>query len=224
MYTAGPTIFEPHRSSCEERDNGTTTDLPSLSPEVHAPEKRLTLFALRLAILEKAATGLGTLGFIWATVVLLGGFAITIDKTDFWFITFILLIEGARIFGRSHELEWQHQASWSLTHAGINSFRSLISSSISIWKTLRSIIKPLSTSEKVEIRPHRPEKWGENHCKPEDGQLQMCHFYLMLPGFFSQGTSANSSNGFRLLLPLLCSSLPNEAHHEELRRYSKRRY
>ncbi|KAJ8420801.1 hypothetical protein Cgig2_011600 [Carnegiea gigantea] len=165
VYTASPTIFEPHRSSSEERDNGTTTDLPSLSPELRAPEKKLTLLALRLAILEKAATGLGTLGFKWATVVLLGGFAITIDKTDFWFITFILLIEGARIFSRSHELEWQHQATWSLTHAGINNFRSLKSSSISIWKILRSIIKPLSTSEKAEIRAGRPEKWGENHLQ-----------------------------------------------------------
>ena len=94
-----------------------------------APEKKLTLFALRLAVLEKAATGLGTLGFIWATVVLLGGFAITIDQTDFWFITVILLIEGTRIFSRSRELEWQHQATWSLTDAGINSFRAVKSSS-----------------------------------------------------------------------------------------------
>ena len=161
-YTRSPTIFEPHRSNSLERDNGATTSLPSLSPEVRAPEKTLTLFALRLAILEKAATGLGTLGFIWATVVLLGGFAITIDKTDFWFITFILLIEGARIFSRSHELEWQHQATWSLSHAGINSFRSLKLSSISIWKPLKSIIKPLSTSEKAKSRTGTPEKWGEN--------------------------------------------------------------
>lgn len=79
----------------------------------HAPEKRLTLFALRLAVLEKAASGLGTLGFVWATVVLLGGFAIKLDKVDFWLVTVILLIEGARIFSRSHELEWQHHSTWN---------------------------------------------------------------------------------------------------------------
>ncbi|KAH7280398.1 hypothetical protein KP509_37G065500 [Ceratopteris richardii] len=45
-----------------------------------APEKALTLFAVRLAVLEKIAS----------QVV-------------------ILVIEGARIFSRSHELEWQHQ-------------------------------------------------------------------------------------------------------------------
>lgn len=81
--------------------------------ETDAPEKALTHFAMRLALLEKTATGIGTLGFIWATVVLLGGFAITLDTSDFWFITIILVIEGARIFSRSHELEAQHQATWS---------------------------------------------------------------------------------------------------------------
>ncbi|XP_058201603.1 uncharacterized protein LOC131316299 [Rhododendron vialii] len=89
---------------------------PPSGPTAHPPERKLTLLALRLAVLEKVATGLGTLGFIWATVVLLGGFAVTLSKTDFWFITMILLIEGTRIFSRSHELEWQqHQT----TLAGI---------------------------------------------------------------------------------------------------------
>ncbi|XP_076933357.1 uncharacterized protein LOC143599247 [Bidens hawaiensis] len=123
LVTQTPAIFEP-QSSIETAASNTYT---GTSPR--APEKRLTLFALRLAVLEKAATGLGTLGFIWATVVLLGGFAITIDQTDFWFITIILLIEGTRIFSRSHELEWQHQSTCSLTDAGINSFRAVKSRS-----------------------------------------------------------------------------------------------
>eukprot|EP01018_Ginkgo_biloba_P010956 Gb_30572 [translate_table: standard] len=75
-----------------------------------APEKKITLFALRLALLEKTSNGLGTLGFIWATVVLLGGIADSLEKIDFWFMTIILLIEGTRIFSRSHELLWQHEA------------------------------------------------------------------------------------------------------------------
>lgn len=118
------TMFEP-RASITMRESSNVDFASPTKPVVRAPEKKLTLFALRLAVLEKAATGLGTLGFIWATVVLLGGFAITLDKTDFWFITIILLIEGTRIFSRSHELEWQHQATWSIADAGLNSFRAL---------------------------------------------------------------------------------------------------
>ena len=74
------------------------------------PEKQLTLLALRVAILEKAASGLGKLDFVWATVVLLGGFVGSLNVTDFWCITVILVGEGARVFSRSHELEWLHHA------------------------------------------------------------------------------------------------------------------
>ncbi|CAN0856230.1 hypothetical protein LINGRAHAP2_LOCUS6441 [Linum grandiflorum] len=130
IYGSTPTIFEPQISGggIDKRDSSTAN---SFSPTTTtsggggAPEKKLTLFALRLAVLEKTATSLGTLGFIWATVVLLGGFAITLDKTDFWLITIILLIEGARIFSRSHELEWQHQSTWSFSEARINSFKAI---------------------------------------------------------------------------------------------------
>ncbi|KAF6145242.1 hypothetical protein GIB67_041437 [Kingdonia uniflora] len=131
------TIYEVQRDGIdllENRDSNTASpDFSRGGPTVPAPEKKLTLFALQLAVLEKMASGLGTLGFIWATVVLLGGFAITLDKTDFWFITTILLIEGTRIFSRSHELEWQHQATWSFTDAGRNSFRALKSGSEAIF-------------------------------------------------------------------------------------------
>ncbi|XP_040378702.1 uncharacterized protein LOC102708230 [Oryza brachyantha] len=103
-----PTLFEPQkaimtphsRASVDDEDDG----------DAAQPERRLTVLALQLAVLEKAASRLGTLGFIWATVVLLGGFAITLGRTDFWCITTLLLVEGARILGRSHELEWQHEA------------------------------------------------------------------------------------------------------------------
>ncbi|XP_012573488.1 uncharacterized protein [Cicer arietinum] len=131
--SSNTTMFEPRGlSSIEKLESDSTAN--SVSPTISingAPEKKLTLFALQLAMLEKAATGLGTLGFIWATVVLLGGFAITLEKTDFWFITIILLVESTRIFSRSHELEWQHQATWSITDVGIGitSFKEMISTS-----------------------------------------------------------------------------------------------
>ncbi|CAM0905205.1 unnamed protein product [Alopecurus aequalis] len=99
-----PTLFEPQKATpYPKADAGDADDTAS-------PERRLTVLALQHAVLEKAASRLGTLAFIWATVVLLGGFAITLGRTDFWCITGLLLIEGTRILGRSHELEWQHQA------------------------------------------------------------------------------------------------------------------
>ncbi|KAK2991110.1 hypothetical protein RJ640_002634 [Escallonia rubra] len=81
------------------------------------PGAQLTSFASRLAVLEKAAAGLGALGFIWASGVLLGGFASSLAKADFWFINVILLIEGIRIFSRRQIVRWQHDARWSLTGA-----------------------------------------------------------------------------------------------------------
>ncbi|XP_059311907.1 uncharacterized protein LOC132063403 [Lycium ferocissimum] len=150
--SGGPTIFEPQTQSPIETKNSSTTN--SVSPKrraVRAPEKKITLFALRLAVLEKAATGLGTLGFIWATVVLLGGFAITLDTTDFWVITTILLIEGTRIFSRSHELEWQHQATWSIADVGISSFRAIRSSTRTIIQAAKAIFKPISDVTKAAI-------------------------------------------------------------------------
>ncbi|KAH7856821.1 hypothetical protein Vadar_005867 [Vaccinium darrowii] len=74
-----PTIAETQSNVRAKNGSNLNPDSPSV-PTAHAPEKKLTLFALRLAMLEKAATGLGTLGFIWATVVLLGGFAITLMR------------------------------------------------------------------------------------------------------------------------------------------------
>lgn len=86
-----------------------------------APEQAITLFAFRLAILEKAARGAGTLTFVWATVVLLGGFSSLVSSTDFWVVTGLLLTEGSRIFLLSNELEWQQassRASFSLYKFG----------------------------------------------------------------------------------------------------------
>ncbi|URD73541.1 hypothetical protein MUK42_35196 [Musa troglodytarum] len=144
----GSTFFEPQREM-NDPSKSVDQDDDSAGPcrihgVVEAPEKKLTHFALRLAVIEKAASGLGTLGFIWATVVLLGGFAIALERKDFWFITIILLIEGARIFSRSHELEWQHQATWSLTEAGRSSFRALKSSSRVLLQSLKLVFRPFS--------------------------------------------------------------------------------
>ncbi|CAN6361119.1 unnamed protein product [Urochloa humidicola] len=139
-------------------------------PAASGPERRLTLLALRLAVLEKAASGLGALGFIWATVVLLGGFAITLDRVDFWSVTAILLVEGARIFSRSHELEWQHQATWSLASAGRSSARLLA-------RSFRLLVFRRATSTKppppspAASRRYRPWRWSWSHLSSHVGRL-----------------------------------------------------
>ncbi|KAL2469966.1 ARM repeat superfamily protein [Abeliophyllum distichum] len=150
--SVGPIIFEPQTCSVETNNSSTENSVPQTRPAIRAPEKKLTLFALRLAVLEKAASGIGTLGFIWATVVLLGGFAIILDKTDFWFITVILLIEGTRIFSRSVELESQHQATRSITDVGINSFLATKSRSSLIFRTMKKVFRPIFHSRKASQR------------------------------------------------------------------------
>ncbi|XP_010906015.1 uncharacterized protein [Elaeis guineensis] len=138
LFHWGSTFFEPQKSPNNPTPTGRNGGEGST---IRAPEKKLTLFALRLAILEKAASGLGTLAFIWATVVLLGGFAVLLETIDFWFVTVILLIEGTRIFSRSHELEWQHQATWTLGDAGWNSFQAIKSSSRFIFQKIKAIFQ-----------------------------------------------------------------------------------
>jgi len=95
-------------------DSGWPTERQSPQVEVkkskavtRAPEQAITLFAFRLAMLEKAAGCAGTLTFVWATVVLLGGFSTFLSTMDFWVVTCLLLTEGSRIFLLSNELEWQ---------------------------------------------------------------------------------------------------------------------
>ena len=107
---------------------------------------------MRLAVLEKIASNVGTLAFVWATVVLLGGFAITMKEIDFWFVTVILVIEGARIFSRSHELEWQHQD-------GSNSSGSLFSRA---YETGSKVFSSLTMGRRQN--PHKPSNaQGHGH-------------------------------------------------------------
>ncbi|EFJ25904.1 hypothetical protein SELMODRAFT_413208 [Selaginella moellendorffii] len=114
--------------------------IPSSAPvkryNSRSPEQ-LNLIAFRLAVLEKFATGLGKLAFVWATVVLLGGFVTNIQAKDFWTISALLLTEGTRVFSRSSELEWQ-QANYSL---GILGFRSFVfDKSARLWEKFSGVL------------------------------------------------------------------------------------
>lgn len=86
------------------------------------------------------------------SMYLLGGFAIFIGRTDFWVVTVILVSEGARIFSRSHELEWQHQSTWTLTSAGPNSFRLIRSGSRYFWRVIKALFNPFSA-----VKPDREQ-------------------------------------------------------------------
>ncbi|KAK7292362.1 hypothetical protein RIF29_08140 [Crotalaria pallida] len=166
----GTTMFEPRNlSNMEKLDSSTNSSVspPTTSAAaVGAPEKKLTLFALQLAVLEKAATGLGTLGFIWATVVLLGGFAVTLDKTDFWAITIILVVEGARIFSTSHELEFQHQATWSITDSRIKSSNSFESIKSLFRPIIVALFKKDTKDANNEVSPKTPTRMWSNSEVP----------------------------------------------------------
>ncbi|KAG0496331.1 hypothetical protein HPP92_001022 [Vanilla planifolia] len=140
----GSNPFEPRRELSDPTPTSSSRRV-SHAATVDAPEKKLTLFALRLAIIEKLASGLGQLAFIWATVVLLGGFASDLKPKDFWFVTTILVVEGARLFSRSHELEWQHRSTRTLPT--VDASRRFVISLLSFpARLLRSVLRPISTA------------------------------------------------------------------------------
>ncbi|KAJ4968194.1 hypothetical protein NE237_014895 [Protea cynaroides] len=202
------TIFEPQReavSPIDTRDSSTADDSSS-RPTAQAPEKKLTLFALQLAVLEKTATGLGALGFIWATVVLLGGYAIKLGKIDFWFITIILLIEGARIFSRSHELEWQHQSTWLIADAGVYSFWTMESTSHFIVRAMKRIRKPVSESHGQELTDKNNEARPSNRLSRTWTSSEV----PLLPyadWFFLSGNISKLFYWLQLLSALACITL-----------------
>ncbi|XP_024523927.1 uncharacterized protein LOC9641265 [Selaginella moellendorffii] len=135
--------FSPH-PEVEQQPSTSKPSAPELQ-QLSAPVKRnnsrspeqLNLVAFRLAVLEKFATGLGKLAFVWATVVLLGGFVSNIPAKDFWTISALLLTEGTRVFSRSSELEWQ-QANYSLGILGFRSF--LFDKSARLWEKFSGVL------------------------------------------------------------------------------------
>ena len=58
--------------------------------------ERLNQIVFCVAFLEWAGNAVGTLAFIWATVILLGGFSSLLSTTDFWFCTVMIFMEASR--------------------------------------------------------------------------------------------------------------------------------
>jgi uncharacterized SAM-binding protein YcdF (DUF218 family) len=55
----------------------------------------LNAFVRFIALLERTGNALGTLAFVWATVVVLGGFSENLGD-DFWVATAIVFLEAFR--------------------------------------------------------------------------------------------------------------------------------
>lgn len=58
--------------------------------------KCLNSIVFCIAFLEWAGNAVGTVAFLWATVVLLGGFSTLLSRLDFWIATVMILLEGSR--------------------------------------------------------------------------------------------------------------------------------
>ncbi|PVH39298.1 hypothetical protein PAHAL_5G472900 [Panicum hallii] len=74
----------------ERATSGDTSD------EELPEELRLNVCLVTEVFVQILATGVGTLAFIWATVVLLGGFSTYLHKADFWVITGIVFVQAAK--------------------------------------------------------------------------------------------------------------------------------
>ncbi|KAL6643954.1 hypothetical protein ACP70R_018720 [Stipagrostis hirtigluma subsp. patula] len=60
------------------------------------PEEEVNWFVLLEMFFQSASSSVGTLGFVWATVVLLGGFVSKLNKTEFWFVTILSFFQAMR--------------------------------------------------------------------------------------------------------------------------------
>ncbi|CAO2184294.1 unnamed protein product [Urochloa humidicola] len=64
--------------------------------ELQQRERRLNRFVRVTALGEWAGNAFGTLAFLWATGVLLGGFCSELKPLDFWFAMVIIFLEAFR--------------------------------------------------------------------------------------------------------------------------------
>ena len=78
------------RSEVRQRRRESSADM------VRRKLRRLHQIVFCVAFLEWAGNAVGTLAFIWATVVLLGGFSSSLSRTDFWFSTVMIFMEASR--------------------------------------------------------------------------------------------------------------------------------
>ena len=83
------------RSEVRQRRRESSADM------VRRKLRRLHQIVFCVAFLEWAGNAVGTLAFLWATVVMLGGFSSLLCRMDFWFATVMVFVEGSRCVARS---------------------------------------------------------------------------------------------------------------------------
>ncbi|KAF8676009.1 hypothetical protein HU200_047512 [Digitaria exilis] len=98
-------------------------------------ERRLNGFVRFVAFGEWTGNAFGTLAFLWATVVLLGGYCKDLNHVDFWCATAIIFIEAFRMFSRNYRLDDQ-----------------------SLFRTTRAIRAISSPFARMLVRP---QEWNE---------------------------------------------------------------
>ena len=86
------------RGEARLRDSSEQGERPESSADAKVVRKlkRLNNIVFCVAFLEWAGNAVGTLAFLWATVVLLGGFSSLLSRTDFWFSTIMIFMEASR--------------------------------------------------------------------------------------------------------------------------------
>ncbi|KAL6857016.1 hypothetical protein ACP4OV_018398 [Aristida adscensionis] len=91
------------RGYCQERRTMARPAAAAIeeSKDGNKPEKKLNDLVFWLAFFERVGNAVGTLAFVWATVVLLGGFCEKLNAMDFWFSTVMIFIEATRVFIRN---------------------------------------------------------------------------------------------------------------------------
>ncbi|OEL23997.1 hypothetical protein BAE44_0014983 [Dichanthelium oligosanthes] len=75
------------------------------SDEELLPELVLNAYLVCEVFVWILTTGVGALAIIWATVVLLGGFSVSLEKADFWVITGIVFVLASKIVGINSNTE-----------------------------------------------------------------------------------------------------------------------
>lgn len=84
-------------SEHEQRESSANANL------VKRKLKTLNNIVFCVALLEWAGNAVGTLAFLWATVILLGGFSSLLSRTDFWIATVMIFVEGSRCVRRGEK-------------------------------------------------------------------------------------------------------------------------